>query len=286
MNREEIFSRLNTYISENYVPKPKKISSPRPPRRIERVKHKQEEDYESGFHKEGFDWFGYDKDGYDKAGFDRDGYNRSGYDREGYDKEGYDRFGVDRYGYKRDGYNKHGFDRNGYNRDGYDREGYDESGYDRNGYDRNGKRGLINRSARLTNRRPSLLSEPWEIDLEDLEEIVENKQPSFSDMLFDIIWHSKYEEVEVYKKARIDRKLFSKIRSDENYHPRKITIFRLILALELDIEDAEALLNSAGYSFSNSSQFDLIVKFFVKQHNYDVALLNDMLHKFGEKMFD
>ncbi|MDO4467523.1 MAG: hypothetical protein Q4C49_11070 [Bacillota bacterium] len=119
-----------------------------------------------------------------------------------------------------------------------------------------------------------------------LDRLLENMHSSFSDKLLSYIRDSKFDEVEVYKRARMDRKLFSKIRSDANYHPRKKTVIRLILALELSIQQAKDLLNSAGYSFSNSNKFDLIIKFFIEQNMYDIALINEALIEYKENPLD
>ena len=87
------------------------------------------------------------------------------------------------------------------------------------------------------------------------------------------------ENPEVYKKAGVDRKLFSKIISHEDYVPKKITIISLIIGMELDIDDAEDLLASAGYLLSDSILFDFIIKNFIEDENYDSFEINDVLYK-------
>ncbi|MDP3129738.1 MAG: hypothetical protein Q8N15_00240, partial [Bacillota bacterium] len=99
---------------------------------------------------------------------------------------------------------------------------------------------------------------------------------SFSRALFDLIDARDLTDVEVYKKAGIDRRLFAKIRSD-NYTPGKETVFRLILALELSLPEAKELLEFAGFSFSRASRLDLVVKYCVETKHYDLAVVNELL---------
>ncbi|MTH54265.1 XRE family transcriptional regulator [Bacillus mangrovi] len=103
-----------------------------------------------------------------------------------------------------------------------------------------------------------------------------NKQPVFSETLFRFIEEKKLTDAEVYKKAGIDRRHFSKIRNPE-YKPRKKTALLLALALELTADETDALLSSAGYSLSGSSRRDLIVQFFMKQGIYDLNEIEEAL---------
>jgi hypothetical protein len=89
-------------------------------------------------------------------------------------------------------------------------------------------------------------------------------------------------EAEVYKKAGIDRKLFSKIRTNPAYHPRKHTVISLALAMELSPQEAEEFLKRAGYAFSPGSKSDLIVKFFISHGVYDLMQINAALNELGE----
>ena len=84
---------------------------------------------------------------------------------------------------------------------------------------------------------------------------------------------------QVYKKAGIDRKLFSKIISHKDYVPKKITVICLIIGMELDIDDAEDLMAAAGYLFSDSILFDFIIKNFIEDENFNVFEINDVLYK-------
>ena len=107
---------------------------------------------------------------------------------------------------------------------------------------------------------------------------------SFNQLLFKFIDDKHLNEVDIYKKAYIDRKLFSKIRSNINYHPRKKTVVQFIFSLKLNIEEANELLNSAGYNLSHSLRSDLIVEWFIINNNYDLDLLFDCLLEYNEKI--
>lgn len=109
----------------------------------------------------------------------------------------------------------------------------------------------------------------------------QNKSLSFNQLLFSYIDRSGLTDAEVYKKVYIDRKLFSKIRCDENYIPKKNNIIKLGIALSLNKTELSLLLNSAGYSLSTTNNFDLIISFCVENGIYDIDVINDYLYNFG-----
>ncbi len=106
-----------------------------------------------------------------------------------------------------------------------------------------------------------------------------NKSKSFNEVLFSFIDKSGYKDSEIYKKADIDRKLFSKIRCNSNYIPRRNIIIKLCMALRLEKNDFNKLLNSAGYSLSNN-KFDQVISYCLDNNVYDLSSINDYLYTF------
>lgn len=106
-----------------------------------------------------------------------------------------------------------------------------------------------------------------------------NKQMSFNEILFSFIDEKGFKDSEVYKKVDIDRKLFSKIRCNENYIPRKNVIIKLCIALGLTKNEFNKLLNSAGYSLSNNL-FDLVISYCLENNIYDLNIINNYLYTY------
>lgn len=98
----------------------------------------------------------------------------------------------------------------------------------------------------------------------DLQHLLDEAGDSFHEKLFELIDKSGMSDVEVYKRACIDRRLFSKIRSNPAYHPGKSTVLALVFALKLDIKAARDLLARAEYALSPSNKGDLIIKYFIE----------------------
>ncbi len=125
-----------------------------------------------------------------------------------------------------------------------------------------------------------------EINIDEVElYILENKELSFNELLFRMIDRTNQKDSDVYKKARIDRRLFSKIRSSKKYIPSKKTVLALCLALELSRSDTLILLKSAGYSLSNSDDYDLAISFFISRKIYDFYEINEILYELGFDVF-
>ncbi|MFC4322919.1 hypothetical protein [Litchfieldia salsa] len=116
----------------------------------------------------------------------------------------------------------------------------------------------------------------------ELEEFINtNRQPTLKELLFSFIDQKGATDPEIYKKAGIDRKHFSKIRTSENYSPRKNTVISLALALELNQTETELLLSSAGYSLSESDTTDLVIKFCIDKGIYGLQDINEALEYFS-----
>lgn len=117
-----------------------------------------------------------------------------------------------------------------------------------------------------------------------LEERLKNKDESFSEMLLRLIDERGMKDPDCYNKANVSRKVFSKIRCDRNYHPKKETALAFALALELDIEGTQQLLRTAGYSLSHSNIADIIVEYHILNGIFKVSDINEMLYEYDQKL--
>ena len=117
--------------------------------------------------------------------------------------------------------------------------------------------------------------------------INDNKEDdTFQTYLFKLIDEKNLKDSDVYNKVNIDRRLFSKIRSNKDYHPSKETIILFGLALELSEDEIEDLLKLASYSLPMNNNFDLIIRFCFKEKIYDVNTINEFLYEHNCKLLN
>lgn len=134
---------------------------------------------------------------------------------------------------------------------------------------------------KITTGMPSTMSTNRNID-----DLMAQMEETFSQRLLRMIDERDLKDSEVYTKANVDRRHFSKIRKDVNYTPNKKTVLAFTIALELSLDEAKDLLVSAGYALSRSSKMDIIVAYFLQNKMYDMFEINDVLYAYGQPIFE
>ena len=117
-----------------------------------------------------------------------------------------------------------------------------------------------------------------------LPDFLKQADAGFTETLLKLIDKTGKKDSEIYKKANLSKQHFSKIRNNPNYKPTKQTAVALALALELDLEATRDLIGRAGYALNNSSKFDLIIRYFIEQQNYNVIEINIALYEFDQSL--
>lgn len=127
-------------------------------------------------------------------------------------------------------------------------------------------------------------SAPKAVPHRRLSDLLAQTEETFSQCLLRLIDERGKKDSEVYNRANLDRRLFSKIRSNKNYKPTKQTVLALCVALELSLDETKDLLGKAGLALTHTSKFDIILEYFISEGSYDISEINAILFQFDQPL--